>query len=133
MPNVIDLNVAPCLAPLMGAKPITIAAILEELSYTENWMSSGDNGIYRYSAINEVTRMRLLLASNSYGRESPEVQKVLRDMCFNFYMISKFESKNEWAQVLHCYGLLVDESKEKMSCCEYAQEAHENLGLTATA
>jgi hypothetical protein len=133
MPNVIDLNVAPCLVPLMGATPVTIAAILEQLNDTENWMSSGDHGIYPYTAINEVTRMRLVLASNAFGRESSEVQKILRDMCFNFYMVSTMENANEWPQVLHCYGLLVDESKEKSLCHDYAQEARQNLGLTATA
>ena len=127
MSNIIALNVAPCFASLMGATPVTVVTILEQLKDDESHMSSGDCGNISYAIILEVTRMRLSLASAYFGLESAETQAVLQDMCFNFYMVSKFEKANEWAQVVTCYEMLLEGSRAQRHCFEYAQEARQHL------
>lgn len=111
----------------MGATPVTVVTILEQLKNDESHMSSGDCGNIPYAIILEVTRMRLSLASVHFGQESAETQAVLQDMCFNFYMASKFEKANEWAQVVICFEMLLEDSKEQRLCLEYAQEARQHL------
>ncbi|MFA7341223.1 MAG: hypothetical protein WC028_30855 [Candidatus Obscuribacterales bacterium] len=127
MSNIIELNVAPCFASLMGATPVTVAAILEQLENDESHMSSGDCGNFSYMTILEVTRMRLSLASTFFGPESGAAKAVLRDMCFKFYMASKFDNANEWAQVVTCFEMLDEGSSAQSQCFEYVQEARQHL------
>ncbi len=113
----------------MGGTPITVAAILEYLKYDEIHMSSGDCGNYSYMTILNTTRMRLSLALTFFGPDSGEAKAVLQDMCFNFYMASKFENANEWAQVVSCFEMLDEDTKTNSYCIDYVQEARQHLAL----
>lgn len=130
MSNAIPLTVAPRFASLIGASPVTVASILEQLKNDESHMSSGDCGSFSYATILEITRMRLSLASTFFGPESLETKAVLHDMCFNFYMASMFDNANEWAQVISCFDMLDEKTRAESYCIKYVQEARQRLTLT---
>ena len=112
-------------ATVMGDNPVTVEDILSELESQEVHMASGDCGHVSYMRIIDVTRMRLSLATSFYGADSTQVQEVLRDLCFNFYMACKYENAGKWAQVVHSYDLLNYPAAQR--CTEYVQEARQHL------
>jgi hypothetical protein len=126
--SVINYNLDPRFASLIGDTPVNAEETLDTLSDLESDLRSGDRGPCSYNTILAVTRMRLMLASTFFGPESPQVQKVLQDMCFNFYMASKDEATNQWEQVLTCFEMLAQGNfKAKGLCIDYVEEAREHL------
>jgi hypothetical protein len=106
----------------MGGQVVGVEDILTELKDLESHYASGDCGVVEYSTIIKVTRMRLALASATFGAESQQTKAVLQDLAFTMYMASRFDKRdNLWAESLKAYEMC------GMGDCEYAMEARMQL------
>lgn len=129
--NVINYNLDPRFASLVGGTKFPVADELQKLDELETRLVSGDCGNFSYVTIQALTRLRLSLALTAYGPESREVRAILSDMFFNFYSASKYEGSNQWAQVVQCFQMLDEDPEAIRHRTEIVEEARQHLGLAS--